>query len=372
MCQVSIVLPSYNGEKYLCAAIDSIICQSFTDWELILVDDCSTDSTYEIMLQYEKKDGRIYVLHNSINMNLPNSLNRGFEKTSGDYVTWTSDDNTYDKHALQIMYNFLSVHPESHMVCADMRLIDSSGNIIRNAEPYNEDTFFYNNNVGACFMYDRTVLKEIGVYNSNLFGIEDYDYWLRIVCRYGHISHLNIVLYSYRIHEKSLSVQKFYEIKDKLNILRVKNFNWFFDKLKRRPNELMGLYFDMLISDACTEEMKKKFLDCVPEINIFKDFDLSKANFIIYGAGDYGKKAKELLADKALWFADSNEEKVSTKYEGIEVIDFKDAICKNIPIIVAVDAIKLFDISKKFCKVNNIPITTFHQLVRVIRQQIYI
>ena len=217
MCQVSIVLPSYNGEKYLRSAIDSIICQTFIDWELILVDDCSTDSTYEIMLQYEKRDGRIHVFRNERNMNLPNSLNRGFEKAHGDYMTWTSDDNIYDPQAIEIMYSFFKLHPESHMVCADMRLIDSFGHFLGNAEPYNQDRFFYNNNVGACFMYDRTVLKEIGLYNPEFFGIEDYDYWLRVLHKYGQIAHLNMILYSYRIHERSLSVQKFYEIKHIVN-----------------------------------------------------------------------------------------------------------------------------------------------------------
>ena len=92
---VSIVLPSYNGKKYIRESIESVLAQTFPYWELVLVDDCSTDGTGAVMDAYASKDSRIRVIHNATNQRLPRSLNIGFRETWGEYLTWTSDDNRY-------------------------------------------------------------------------------------------------------------------------------------------------------------------------------------------------------------------------------------------------------------------------------------
>lgn len=91
MAVVSIVMPVYNGEKYLRQSIASVVNQTFKDWNLIIVDDCSTDSSPEIMNEYAKADDRIQVIHNEVNSKIPASLNNGFEEAAGRYFTWTSD-----------------------------------------------------------------------------------------------------------------------------------------------------------------------------------------------------------------------------------------------------------------------------------------
>ena len=107
MPKVSIVLPVYNGEKYLRESLDSILTQTFSDWELIIVNDCSTDGTQNIIEEYVSKDSRIRTIKNSINQKLPESLNIGFRISTGEYLTWTSDDNMYRPEALEVMTNYL-------------------------------------------------------------------------------------------------------------------------------------------------------------------------------------------------------------------------------------------------------------------------
>ena len=80
---ISIVLPVYNGEKYLRESIDSILAQTMRDWELIVVDDCSKDATPAILAEYAARDRRIRVLRNEENQRLPRSLNIGFAETRG-------------------------------------------------------------------------------------------------------------------------------------------------------------------------------------------------------------------------------------------------------------------------------------------------
>ena len=86
MAVVSIVMPVYNGEKYLRQSIASVVNQTFKDWDLIIVDDCSTDSSPEIMNEYAKADDRIQVIHNEVNSKIPASLNNGFEKAAADII----------------------------------------------------------------------------------------------------------------------------------------------------------------------------------------------------------------------------------------------------------------------------------------------
>lgn len=92
---ISIVLPIYNGEKYMKQSIDSVINQTYANWELLIVDDGSTDNTAAIAREYAEKDNRIKYYKNPQNMRLPKTLNRGFSLATGDYLTWTSDDNYY-------------------------------------------------------------------------------------------------------------------------------------------------------------------------------------------------------------------------------------------------------------------------------------
>ena len=87
MPKISIVLPTFNGERYLKSSIHSILSQTFPDWELIIVDDCSTDGTADIIKRYAQSDSRIRVIRNEKNQKLPGSLNIGFSVAKGEYLT---------------------------------------------------------------------------------------------------------------------------------------------------------------------------------------------------------------------------------------------------------------------------------------------
>ena len=104
---ISIVLPIYNGEKYMRKSIDSVLAQTYANWELLIIDDGSTDNTAIIAQEYAANDSRIRYYKNPENMRLPKTLNRGFSLAGGDFLTWTSDDNYYYPTALETMHNAL-------------------------------------------------------------------------------------------------------------------------------------------------------------------------------------------------------------------------------------------------------------------------
>ena len=158
------------------------------------------------------QDDRIVYIKNEINSKLPQSLNNGFEKAKGEYFTWTSDDNLYHPDAIETMVKSIENNSDVALVYFDYNAIDSDGKfkyVIKIGE--NEDLYFINV-IGACFLYNSSVVKEIGGYNPSFFLVEDYEYWLRINLHYK-IKAFHEVLYDYRFHGGSLTESKKAEVR---------------------------------------------------------------------------------------------------------------------------------------------------------------
>jgi glycosyltransferase involved in cell wall biosynthesis len=204
---VSIVLPTFNGSRFLEEAVESIIAQTYSNWELILVDDASTDKAPDIISLFRRRDPRILSLRNLTNRRLPGSLNAGFARTRGELLTWTSDDNCYRPGAIQTMVAFLRAHPEADFVYTNYSEIDAAGAVIRPVAVRDPALLAFHNAVGPCFLYRRRVFEETGPYAEDLFLAEDYDYWLRTSCRFR-LARLPEDLYLYRMHGGSLTAQR--------------------------------------------------------------------------------------------------------------------------------------------------------------------
>jgi len=204
---VSIVLPTYNGSRHLNDAISSCLNQTYPTLELIIVDDCSTDGTPDIIQQWAAKDARIKVVTHETNMKLPAALNSGFSRARGEYLTWTSDDNLYQPHAIECMVSALTAQPDASVVYASYSVIDDAGRIVNTMPAKRPGELVLGNIVGACFLYTHAVQKTIGPYDEDLFLAEDYDFWLRAAQRFRLLP-LNDDLYSYREHQQSLSASR--------------------------------------------------------------------------------------------------------------------------------------------------------------------
>jgi hypothetical protein len=207
---VSIVLPTYNGERYLRESVESCLRQTFPAWELILVDDASTDRTPAIIAEYMARDPRVRAVRNPTNRKLPGSLNVGFAQARGAFLTWTSDDNCYRPHALAEMVGFLQANPAVDIVYADLTVIDERGAplgpgpVCPWAGPLEQLPF--RNVVGACFLYRRAVQERLGGYAEDLALVEDYDFWLRASVEFR-LARLEKDLYLYRWHPQSLTLR---------------------------------------------------------------------------------------------------------------------------------------------------------------------
>lgn len=217
---VSVVLPVYNGEDYIEASIKSVLNQTYKSFELIIIDDGSTDNTANIVDHYAAQDSRIQVVHQQ-NIRLPRTLSKGFRMAQGEFYTWTSADNIMHEEFLERFVKELQDNPSLGMTWGNMRLIDEYGNPIvdnqwyPNAE-YPEEVLFpssvlelnvvANNYIGAAFMYRAICAHIVLDYSSYKFCTEDYDYWMKIneICSLRHTSFTE-PLYSYRFHPNSLT-----------------------------------------------------------------------------------------------------------------------------------------------------------------------
>lgn len=202
---VSIILPVFNGEKYLAASIESCLNQTHKNIELIIVNDCSTDATLDIVNQYAVNDDRIRIINNKENKRLPASLNIGHYEAKGDFITWTSDDNFYEINALEVLLNEIS-KKKADIVYSDFVLIDDEGNKVREVEFLGIENIIFGNFIGCCFLYEKEVYQRNKGYNEDFFLVEDYDFWLRAVS-HSRYSQVKKTLYNYRKHGENLTSQ---------------------------------------------------------------------------------------------------------------------------------------------------------------------
>lgn len=219
---VSVVLPVFNGARYLGEAIESVLGQTWQDWELIVVDDGSTDGSGAIAAQYAARDRRVRLITQE-NQKLPRALNRGFGEAAGEFFTWISADNRMLPGCLASMAEALRHSPDADMVTGNMFLIGptgqrlrghgwfelppGSGNVILPASTALLNTVA-NNTIGAAFLYRGSVDAVLGGYSPRQFMLEDYDYFMRLNSLF-HIRHLSQKepIYAYRMHPDSLTAR---------------------------------------------------------------------------------------------------------------------------------------------------------------------
>lgn len=347
---ISIVLPVYNGEKYLRESLDSVLKQTVSDWELIIVDDCSTDDSLKIAKEYAAKDSRIQVIHNEKNSKLPHSLNIGFAATKGEYLTWTSDDNHFLPQALEKMRDYLEQHKDIPLMCARMYTIDDDGEkLVSKAFPnaefpsFDSGSLFSWCSIGACFMYRRCVLEGVGEYDEALFGTEDYDYWLRIYEHYNKIGYIPDFLYEYRYHKKSLTMAQSDMVRKRLYDLRIKHKKFIFEGLRNKPAELTRVIMDMSRVKLFAAEEKKEILSIAPWLKGIHPLQLNEKN-IVYGAGDYGNSFAERHPEAVCCFADKNPALHGTKVQGFDVLSLVEAKDKypKADIVIAGDGVNTY------------------------------
>lgn len=237
---VSVILPTFNGRKYLLDSVKSCLAQTFTDFELIIVDDGSDPETQRVVQDITALDRRIHLLRHDRNRCLPAALNTGFQAAEGTYLTWTSDDNCFLPHALEQMVAYLEKNPHTDVIYTDYCLIDERGRRRQEVEVGLPGDLGHRNCIGPCFLFRRLVYEKIGGFDVNLFGAEDYDFWLRAIERFC-FEPLHESLYLYRTHPDSLTHRKSQQVQEMIEAALRKNL----PHIRRHPKIAVDGYFQL-------------------------------------------------------------------------------------------------------------------------------
>ena len=209
---ISIAMATYNGEKYLREQLDSILAQTHQNFELIVCDDCSTDSTVQILREYEKNDSRIKVFVNEENLGFKKNFEKAIGLCSGDYIALSDQDDIWLPEHLEKLYSHIGEHM---LICANSRLIDKYGNDLhQNMKP---TTFFVSENADKQFLqllHTNFVQGCTALFRSYLvkkaFPIPDepayHDYWIALIAAlHGTIRYILDVIVLYRQHEGTVT-----------------------------------------------------------------------------------------------------------------------------------------------------------------------
>lgn len=206
---VSVALPVYNGEKYLAAALDSILDQSYINFELIIVNDGSVDSSLEILREYETRDKRIKVISRE-NKGNPASLNEAIDNSSGEFIIRMDQDDICLPERFSKQISYMLRHPDVHAMGSAANFIDADGNFICTYTPSIDDQSLRDSLPQSPFVHPTVILlKEAfyraGKYNEKMkWGGEDVVLFEKIA-RYGKLHNLSDPLLCYRLVPGSLS-----------------------------------------------------------------------------------------------------------------------------------------------------------------------
>ena len=240
---VSVVMPVYNNEKYVSEAIESILNQSYTNFEFIIIDDCSTDNSWQVIKRFAKKDNRIRCYRNEKNLKIVKTRNKGLDlcnKNSKYYAPMDSDDIAISNR-LEKEVNFLEENKEYVAVGSNIILIDENSKKIgyrKYPQTYNKIKKIitrYSPMAQPSTLIRKDILLKEGKYNEKYTRSQDYELWMRLANKYK-IKNLGDYLLKYRITETqgktthlkqtikfTLNIQKKYLFKPKffnpLNII---------------------------------------------------------------------------------------------------------------------------------------------------------
>lgn len=207
--RVSVLMPAYNAEKYIGAAIESVLNQTFTDFELIIVNDGSTDNTPNIIHEYEQHDNRIRFINNRINSGLVAVLNQGLDLCRGEYIARMDSDDIARKNRLELQVKYMDAHPGTGLLGGAYQMFGTKSALI--TLPCDVKILDL---LKQCCIAHPTVMMRASVlrkyqlyYDPEYQHAEDYELWSRMI-RYTEIQNLPDILLDYRWHGENISATK--------------------------------------------------------------------------------------------------------------------------------------------------------------------
>jgi len=208
---ITVLMPVYNGAAYIGEAIESILSQTFTDFELIVVNDGSTDDTAKIVASYSDKRIR---LANQENGGVSAALNKGLKMASGKYIARFDADDVCYPDRLKIQYSFLVAHPDYVLVGSDADYMSQDGehiylyeNVGHTNEEINKTIAEHCSFIHSSVMYPKRIVMELGSYEVRAHTFEDYFLWKKLIKK-GKVCNIRLPLMKVRFNSSSVTIDE--------------------------------------------------------------------------------------------------------------------------------------------------------------------
>ena len=232
---ITVLMPVYNAEKYLREAIESILNQTFQNFEFLIINDGSTDKSLEIIKEY--KDNRIKIINNEKNLGIVKTLNKSIELASGKYIARIDADDLSLPERFEKQVEFLEKNPDVVLVGTAFNIIDGNNKIIQKKNPptshqeIKKSLIRVNPFCHSSIMFRKEICQQIGSYDENWQDVEDYELYFRIAKRFK-MANLDQILVSWRVSPSSIcftrtNIQRKKVLKLQLNIIKERQYSSF-------------------------------------------------------------------------------------------------------------------------------------------------
>ena len=250
---ISVIIPSYNYSRYLSQAVKSVLDQTYKDYEVIVVDDGSTDNTKEVL---EPFSGLIRYIYQE-NKGLPSAYNTGIKASNGEFIAFLDSDDLWLPEKLKLQYECIDARPSCGMVICNGYIFNETGVLgtffpvdIINPVPENLHTSLFLKNIipGNTPLIRKACFDKIGLHDETLSSAEDLDLWIRLT-RYYNVGYVPKLLVKYRRHPAAMSLNVERMCENKIKVIR-KNLDLFPDILDREPavrNRLSDFHFELAL-----------------------------------------------------------------------------------------------------------------------------
>jgi len=238
--KISVIMPVYNSEKFLRESIESILNQTFKNFEFIIINDCSIDNSLKIIKEFMKKDKRIILLNNKKNLAQAKTRNRGLKIAQGKYIAMLDSDDMAMRNRLQVQFYYLEKNPDIFLVGSSAIYIDENGKETRRFKKYDDYKMLAWRLPKSCSIIHPSIMFRNARkfwYNQEFKYANDYNLYLDLLSQGKNLTNIPQFLVKYRVHPDSISFKKQKEQEGFANLAQknhnsLRNKTNFFNKLK--------------------------------------------------------------------------------------------------------------------------------------------
>lgn len=258
--KVTVLMPVYNAEKYVAKAIESILDQTFSDFEFLIIDDGSSDKSLDIIKHYASQDQRIKVVSHQTNKGLVWTLNEGLKLAKSEYIARQDADDRSLPQRLAKQVDFLGSHPRVVLVGTNYHAVDESGRLITTTNSFTQHAdiklaMLFTNQFGhGTIMARRQVLLKAGGFDKVFTHAEDYDLWCRIV-NDSVVANLPEPLYEWLSNQAGVTAIHAGPMQQGLDKIRQRQFDYF---LKNRQHFKLWSFQPWAMRAGLLKYLRKK------------------------------------------------------------------------------------------------------------------